>query len=87
MTSIEHVSAALLRGAGIGDDAARAVLDALWEQPSGTADTPVPPRRAGDERRYVRELGQRLHVVRRVRRRSSSDVCRLVDLRPVEVHD
>jgi hypothetical protein len=88
--ALDTVCAALLRGAGINDTAARAILAALWDHPIGTADAFVPPRtprRTEQEREFLRELGQRVHVVRRARRRSSSDLCRMLDLRSVELHD
>lgn len=88
--AVDTVSAALLRGAGISDDVGRAILEALWDHPVGSADAFVPPRtprRTEQEREFMRDLGQRLHVIRRARRRSSSDLCRILDLRPVDLHD
>lgn len=88
--AVETVCAALLRSSGVNDDAARAVLAALWDQPPGTADAFIPPRtprRAEHERRYARDLGQRLHLIRRARRRSSHDLCRILDVSPIDLHE
>lgn len=90
LNALDTLCSALLRGAGVNDDAARAVLAALWDQPVGTADAfppPRTPRRTERERQFQRELGQRLHVVRRARRRSSSDLCRELGLLPAQLHD
>ena len=88
--ALDTVSAALLRGAGINDTAGRAILAALWDRPVGTAEGFVPPRtpwRTELERDFLRDLGQRIHVIRRARHRTSSDVCRVLNLRPVDLHD
>jgi hypothetical protein len=84
------VCAALLRGAGVDDATAREVPSVLWNQPPGIAGGFIPPRsprRIDHERAYVRDLGLRLHVIRHIRRRSSSEVAEELDLRTVEVHD
>lgn len=88
--ALDTVCAALLRGAGINDVAARAILAALWDHPVGTPDSFLPPRtprRTEQEREFLRDLGQRVHVVRRARRRTGSDVCRMTEVRPVDLHD
>lgn len=90
VSALESVSAALLRSAGVDDATAREVLSVLWNQPPGIAGGFIPPRtprRVEFGREYIRDLGQRLHVIRRVRRRSSSDIARELDLRTVELHD
>jgi hypothetical protein len=88
--ALDAVSAALLRSAGLSDTAARAVLAALWDQPVPSAALDVPPRtprRTDREREYLRDLGQRIHVIRRARRRSSADICRTLDLHPEVLRD
>ena len=80
----------MLRGAGVDDATAREVPSVLWNQPPGIAGGFIPPRsprRIDHERAYVRDLGLRLHVIRHIRRRSSSEVAEELDLRTVEVHD
>jgi hypothetical protein len=88
--SIDAVCAALLRAAGLCDPSARAVLAALWDDPvpSGALDVPPrTPRRTELERVFLRELGERVHVLRRARHRSVEDVCRVIDLRPPALLD
>src|SRR5205823_3025482 len=70
--ALDAVCAALLRSAGLSDAAARAVLAALWDEPvpSAALDVPKPtPRRSEAESAFLRDLGQRIHVIRRALRR------------------
>jgi DNA-binding XRE family transcriptional regulator len=88
--SLEAVSAGLLRGAGIGDDAARAILGTLWDAPVETSTAAVPPRtprRVEQERLFLRDLGERVKVIRRARHRSGDDLCRTLDLPRADLHD
>jgi transcriptional regulator with XRE-family HTH domain len=45
------------------------------------------PRRTELERVFLRELGERVHGLRRARHRSVEDVCRVTDLRPPALLD
>lgn len=88
--ALDAVCAALLRGAGLSDTAARAVLASLWDDPVPSAALDRPPRtprRTEAESGFLRDLGQRIHVIRRARRRSTDDVCRAIGLRPLDLLD
>jgi DNA-binding XRE family transcriptional regulator len=88
--SLEAVSAALLRGAGVGDDAARTILGTLWDAPVHTSTATVPPRtprRVEHERVFLRQLGERVKVIRRARHRSSDDLARILDLAPLDLRN
>ena len=88
--ALDAVCAALLRSAGLADTAARAVLAALWDEPVPSAALDVPQRtpwRTEVESAFLSDLGQRIHIVRRVRHRSSADVCRVIGLRPPDLLD
>src|SRR5215217_2061107 len=65
--ALDAVCAALLRSAGLSDPAARAVLAALWDDPVPSATSDVPPRtprRTELENAFLRDVGQRVHVIR-----------------------
>lgn len=69
--TVDAVSAAVLRTAGLDDTTIRAVLAALWEHPlpAAPAGEPVRGLRLTDrEREFLRDLGQRLRIVRSARR-------------------
>ena len=69
--TLDAVSEAVLRAAGIPAPDARPILAALWQLPERLTDTPtLPPRPqpAPGGPRYLRDLGQRVHVIRRARR-------------------
>ena len=69
----DAASTAVLRTAGIPTEDARPILAALWWHPTHPADQkPIRPRspngdKAG-ERQFIRDLGQRIHVIRHARR-------------------
>ena len=88
--AVDAVCAGLLRSAGLSDSAARAVLAALWDDPVPSAALDVPvrtPRRTELESAFLRDIGQRIHVIRRARHRSTDDVARVIGLRPLDLHD
>jgi hypothetical protein len=88
--ALDAVCAALLRSAGLSNTAARAVLAALWDDPVPSAALDVPartPRRTELESAFLRDLGQRIHIIRRARHRSTEDVCGVLGLRPLDLLD
>lgn len=69
--TVDAVSAAVLRTAGLDDTTIRAVLAALWEHPLPAAPAGQPTRGlqlTDREREFLRDLGQRLRTVRAARR-------------------
>lgn len=36
---------------------------------------------------FLRDIGQRIHIIRRARHRTTDDVARLIGLRPLDLHD
>jgi hypothetical protein len=88
--TIDSVCAAILRGAGINDIAARAIMAALWDEPVHCTALDPPPRtpwRTDVESEFLRDVGLRVHVIRRARHRSSEDLCRVLSLRPLDLLD
>jgi DNA-binding XRE family transcriptional regulator len=76
--TLDAVSAAVLRTTGLDDDETiRLVLATLWERPiphGGTPPSPPALRRSDREWRFLRDLGQRIHVLRRARRLTRTGV-------------
>jgi hypothetical protein len=76
--TLDSVSTAILRTAGLTIADSRTVLAALWQQPARITDLdpvlgppPVPGYHDRDRnRRFRHGLGERLHVIRRARRMS-----------------
>jgi hypothetical protein len=69
----DAASTAVLRTAGIPTEDARPILAALWWHPTRPADPrPVRPRLPQTEqaldRQFLRDLSQRIHVIRHARR-------------------
>jgi hypothetical protein len=75
--TLDAVSAAVLHAAGIADRDARAILAALWRPERITDPTPTPrprPTMAERDREFLRDLGQRIHVIRHARRLTPTGV-------------
>jgi hypothetical protein len=71
METIDLLSAAVLSAAGVDEATARIALAALWEHPTRSSPAAEPRRRiqiSDREREFVRDLGQRLRMVRGARR-------------------
>jgi voltage-gated potassium channel Kch len=82
--AIDNVTAVVFTTIGIDAADARAVLATLWQhQPTaaGQAKAPPAPRPIGRtrierDRQFLRSLGQRIHVIRRVRKLTLADASR-----------
>jgi hypothetical protein len=83
LNTVDALTAAVLRIAGLDEASIRAAMAALWEHPvrSAPAGTPVTRLRITDrEREFLRDLGGRIHVVRRARRIETPAVRRLTSI-------
>jgi hypothetical protein len=81
--TVDALSASVLGIAGLDDGSIRAAMAALWEHPvrSAAAGEPVSRLRITDrERGFLRDLGQRIHVIRRARRVETPAVRRLTSI-------
>lgn len=86
--TLDAVSAAVLRTAGIPFVEAWEILSALWQQPERPADPrpqPAPPPRGAED--YLYRLGERIHIIRRIRRLTTEELGRRVGVRPPLVRD
>ena len=86
--TLDAVSAAVLRTAGISFVEAWEILSALWQQPERPADArprPAPPPRGRED--YLPRLGERIHVIRHVRRLTAEDLARRLGVRAPLVRD
>jgi hypothetical protein len=71
LETVDALSAAVLRIAGLNDTTIRAVLAALWTHPVQSGPAAEPARRLSltdREREFLRDLGERIHLLRRARR-------------------
>ena len=83
LTTVDALTAAVLRIAGLDEASIRASMSALWEHPirSAPAGEQVTRLRLTDrEREFLRDLGGRIHVVRRARRIEPPAVRRLTNI-------
>ena len=91
----DAASTAVLRTAGIPTEDARPILSALWWHPTRPADPkPVRPVLARspyaseqEERQFVRDLGQRIHVIRHARRLTPDGVRNRAGIPPYLLRD
>ena len=77
--TIDTLSAAVLRIAGLRDPAIRTVLAALWTYPIAAASAAEPARRlrlSDREREFLLDLGERVHILRRARQQDAPLVWR-----------
>lgn len=83
LNTVDALSASVLRIAGLDDASIRAAMAALWEHPvrSAPAGESIGRLRITDrEREFVRDLGSRIHVVRRARRLETAAIRRLTSI-------
>lgn len=81
--TVDATCAAVLRTAGLDDTTTRAVLAALWEHPlpDAPAGRPLRGLRLTDrEREFVRDLGQRVRIVRSARRLTGPVIRRMTGI-------
>jgi hypothetical protein len=83
LNTVDALSTAVLRIAGLDEASIRAAMAALWEHPvrSSPAGEPLSRLRLTDrEREFLRDLGGRIHVVRRARRMETPAIRRLTSI-------
>ena len=79
LETVDALSAAVLRIAGLDDTTIRAVLAALWIHPVQSAPAAEPIRRlrlSDREREFLRDLGDRIQLLRRARRLDTAGIRR-----------
>lgn len=90
VVTLDAVSAAVLRTAGVAPADGVRVLSALWQDPERLTDTPAPrrvaPQRA-DAAAYLLGLGERVHVIRRARRLTANGVGRRAGIEVAMLRD
>lgn len=79
--TLDAVSATVLHAAGITDTLAVQILAALWQQPGRITDPEPRPHRSraaatDREEVFLRELGERVHVIRCARRLTPGGIYR-----------
>ena len=90
--TVDAISGAALRAAAIGDDDAREILAALWthRRLTDAAAARAPEPRVGTaeaDRAFLLDVGQRIHVLRRVRRVSAEDIYRTTGIPPTHLRN
>ena len=87
--TLDSVSGTVLSTAGVSPVEARPVLDALWRYPQHIEDRPTRTTvvRPVGEAEYLAGLAERIHVIRRARRMTTSGVCRRLGISPVVMQD
>ena len=88
----DAAATAVLRTAGIPTEDARPILAALWWHPQRPVDLKLVRPRSLDaarpgERLFVRELGQRIHVIRHARRLTPDGVRHRTGIAPYLLRD
>ena len=83
LTTVDALSVSVLGIAGMDEASIRAAMAALWDHPlrSAPAGEPIRRLRVTDrEREFLRDLGVRIHIVRRARRLETAVVRRATSI-------
>lgn len=85
--TLDAVSGGVLRAAGVPTYDALPILAALWRHPKRITDATQPRTAPIGGTEYLRDLGERVHVIRRARRLTVTGVHRLTGVSPFVLRD